>query len=429
MFEIWPGAPDEIFRLAKYLLGPAGVALFVVFAPVLLAVPASFFRPLLLAVSIGLLAFSWGPSFSLLLIGSLALGYPLVRYRPLSGVVGFLLVEALYVSLFLWPLEWLPVLRDARFAEVYPGLLTDRELVFYTGLAFTNLRYLHLALGRSRGQDEELSFGRYLLYLLYAPTYRLGPFTPYGHFEQEVRTARSRQRWTDIRQGLGEVLLGALIFEVVIKALDAWYFKPIASVDDGSYWYQAFFDAPPQSAWLTLLGIYLLALRYYLLIKAYSHVAAGASRIVGIRLPANMRWPLLSRNLIEFWRRYHVSVSQFVMQHVLDPVGRTAGRPALAVVAAFLFMAMWHRPAVHTTVWALLQVAGVAVVFWWRRQAVCSPAVAWFRRSVPAAVRRVGATVMTLGFVAHTVPILLDVRHGALKLIERLLSGDWSLPF
>ena len=264
---------------------------------------------------------------------------------------------------------------DPRFAQVFPGLLSDRELIFYSGLAFTNLRYLHLVLYTRRGDRlRPLTISRYLLYLLYAPTYRMGPFVVYDRFSDEVDSARARRSWHEVRRGLGEVLVGVLIFEAVVKTVDAWFFKRFAP-DDGSYWYSGFFEQPPDSWWLTLLGVYLTALRCYLLVKAYSHVARGLSRTVGIDLPRNMDWPILSANVLEFWRRYHVTVSGYARRHVLAPVGESAGSAGVAVLATFLFMAFWHQPALHSLVWALLQVVAIGIVIMWRKaSAVEGPA-------------------------------------------------------
>jgi D-alanyl-lipoteichoic acid acyltransferase DltB (MBOAT superfamily) len=427
MLELWADPPFEIFRLSKYLLGPPGIILFLIAVPVLLAAPARAFRPLLVASSLALLAFCWGPTFTLLLLALLSAAYPLVNLRALSSLACFLIVETAYLALFYLPLASLPVLSDPRFPAVYPGLLSDRELVFYTGLAFTNLRYLHLVVvARRAGPWHPVPFPRYLLYLTYGPTYRLGPYVECDRFDAAVDSARESRSARQIGLGLAEVALGAVLFELVVKGIDTWFFKSLSPPDDGSYWYLSFFENPPQSWWLTLLGIYLLALRYYLLIKAYSHVAAGLSRAIGIPLPANMNWPVTSTNLVEFWRRYHVTVSQFVQHHILAPVGGATGKPAAAVLAAFLFMAFWHRPALHTVVWALLQVAGIGILMGWRSAAARQPLLQSFRRAVPYSVRRVASMLLTLGFVAHTVPVLLDLRFGATRLVDRLLFGEWS---
>ncbi len=424
MFEVWTDPPLSILKLAKYLLGPTGVILFVLAVPILWIVPQRMFRRTLLVTSTALLMFSWGPTFTVLLLTLLVAAYPLVAGgRRVPGWACFGLVAVAHAALFYLPLAHLPVVSDRRLAAMYPGLLTDRELVFYSGLAFTTLRYLHLVFyARRDGPWRAVTLSRYLLYLLYAPTYRLGPYLPYDSFDAEVATAHERRSSTAVFRGFTEVLLGVLVFEIVIQWIDRGYFKQVA-VDDGSFWHYGFFESPPHQVWLTLLGIYLLALRYYLLIKAYSHVAIGISCMLGIRLPPNMKWPILSANLVEFWRRYHVTVSQYAQRHVLTPVAERVGHPAAAVLAAFVFIGLWHRPAWHTLLWALLQVLGIGMLLAWRRATAPMPVI---RRVLPFWVRRSLSTVLTLWFVAHTVPILLDMRYGGMRLAQAVIFGDWT---
>jgi D-alanyl-lipoteichoic acid acyltransferase DltB (MBOAT superfamily) len=423
----WTSPPDHLFRLAKYLLGPPGVVLFLPAIPLLWLAPRRIFRPLLLVISIALVVLSWGTVFTSVLLVSLAAGYPLATGGVrMSALTGFIVIEAVYLLLFWLPVSHLPVLRDPRFLSTYPGLLTDRELVFYTGLAFTNLRLLHLTLsGRSGGgRRRPLTVSRYLLYLFYAPTYRLGPFITYDDFDAQLERAHERTTWSTVGRGFMELLLGAVIFEATVKTIDTWFFKRLGP-DDGSYWYLWFFDRPPAPAALTLIGIYLSALRYYLLIKAYSHAASGLSRMIGVELPANMQWPLLSANVIEFWRRFHVTVSNFVQSHILVPVRLTAAGPAIGVAAAFAFTALWHRPALHTLVWAICQLAAIGVVLGWRRMRQRSAAVQACRRVFPAWLRRAAGVLLTLAFIAHTTPLLLDLRHGGAQIVRRLMSGPW----
>jgi D-alanyl-lipoteichoic acid acyltransferase DltB (MBOAT superfamily) len=136
-----------------------------------------------------------------------------------------------------------------------------------------------------------------------------------------------------------------------------------------------------------------------------------------------MRWPLLSRDLASFWRRYNVTISRFAEDHVLKPVAASA-RPAVAVAAAFLFMGLWHRPAWHTAAWAAAQIAGIAV--WWEWRALKRRSVGLRRAigAVPRVAREGAAIAVTLAFVAATVPLLLDLRHGGARVYGRLFSGE-----
>ncbi|HWC64931.1 MAG TPA: MBOAT family O-acyltransferase, partial [Thermoanaerobaculia bacterium] len=420
MFELWPDPPFRAFRLFKYVAGPPAVALFIVLVPLLWAVPRRRFRAAAIAASLVLLAFSSGITFmAIFVVAALAIWRLSDRVRrapALAVLAGFELVSA---AAFHLPWRLLPVYRDPRLPSVYPGLLTDRELFFYLGLAFTGLRALHLSLRRA---GERPPFPRILLYLAWGPTFRIGPFVPFDEFDRDADRAGGMPPRREVLAGLAEAVFGGIVFEGVIAGIDRAFFRRLGP-DDGSYWYYWFFDRPPQSALLTLVGVVLVALRYYLLLKAYCHVARGASRMAGIPLPRSMRWPLLSTDLASFWRRYNVTVSRFTEDHVLKPVAAET-RPAVAVAAAFLFMGLWHRPAWHTVAWGAAQVAGIAL--WWEWRGVKRRSAA-LRRSlgrIPPGARAAVAIGLTLAFVAATVPLLLDLHHGGTRVYRRLLGNE-----
>jgi D-alanyl-lipoteichoic acid acyltransferase DltB (MBOAT superfamily) len=420
VFELWGDSPFRVFRLFKYVAGPPAVAFFVLLAPILWALPRRRFRPAAIAVSLFLLAFSSGITFTAIFVaaafGIWRLSDAARRAPALAVLAGFELVSA---AVFHLPWRLLPVYRDPRLASVYPGLLTDRELFFYLGLAFPALRALHLSL---RQPGERPSFARVLLYLAWAPTYRIGPFVAFDEFDRDADRAGGMPPRREVLAGLAEAVFGGIVFEAVIAGIDRAFFRRLGP-DDGSYWYYWFFDRPPQSRLLTLVGVVLVALRYYLLLKAYCHVARGASRMAGIPLPRSMRWPLLSTDVASFWRRYNVTVSRFTEDHVLKPVAAMT-RPAVAVAAAFLFMGLWHRPAWHTAAWGIAQIAGIAIWWEWRSVKRRSGALRRSLGRVPRPARASVAIALTLAFVAATVPLLLDLRHGGARVYRRLLGRE-----
>ncbi|HET7452878.1 MAG TPA: hypothetical protein VFL12_09065, partial [Thermoanaerobaculia bacterium] len=184
MFEVWRNPPWPVFRLFKYVAAPPAVALFVLLVPFLLAVPRRRFRAASLAVSLGLIAFSAGPTFAAIFVaGAFLLWTALVPLRRVPALAALALFEIVSAGVFHLPWRLLPAYRDPRLLSLYPGLLTDRELFFYLGLAYTGLRALHLA---TRAGEARPSFGRVLLYLAWFPTFRIGPFVAFDEFDREA---------------------------------------------------------------------------------------------------------------------------------------------------------------------------------------------------------------------------------------------------
>jgi alginate O-acetyltransferase complex protein AlgI len=107
--------------------------------------------------------------------------------------------------------------------------------------------------------------------------------------------------------------------------------------------------------------VFAYSLQIYFDFSAYSDIAIGFARILGIRLPENFNWPYLARNIREFWDRWHITLSHWVRDYVFTPVGRrlfkTKLRPWPAVIASisylvtFLVVGAWHGLTAGFLIW------------------------------------------------------------------------------
>ncbi len=114
----------------------------------------------------------------------------------------------------------------------------------------------------------------------------------------------------------------------------------------------------------------------YLDFSAYSDITVGAGRLMGIATPENFNRPYIARNLIDFWDRWHISLSRFVYRNIFVPVQlallrRTGPDKALrcasvAFTVSFLLCGLWHELSVRWFLWGALHAAGLVTVNWYR---------------------------------------------------------------
>jgi D-alanyl-lipoteichoic acid acyltransferase DltB (MBOAT superfamily) len=107
----------------------------------------------------------------------------------------------------------------------------------------------------------------------------------------------------------------------------------------------------------------------YLDFSAYSDVAVGVGRLLGVATPENFNRPYLARNVIEFWERWHISLSLFIRRHIFFPVQMglmrwTDGRSPLlcasmAFAASFLLCGLWHQINLIWLAWGAFQASGL----------------------------------------------------------------------
>lgn len=92
----------------------------------------------------------------------------------------------------------------------------------------------------------------------------------------------------------------------------------------------------------------------------YSRMAEGSALLFGFEVPQNFNKPHLARDLGDFWKRWHRSMADFVMQYVYLPLLVTTSRAKLALISAFGFMGLWHSFSVGFLVWGLGHGLGLA---------------------------------------------------------------------
>lgn len=125
------------------------------------------------------------------------------------------------------------------------------------------------------------------------------------------------------------------------------------------------FTYPTGIGWVgTLLGIYGFAFQLYGDFAGYSEMAIGSARCLGVRLAPNFDGPYRSRNLSEFWQRWHISLSTWIRDYTFLPLAGRAPSPArtrMAAVVSMTLCGLWHGASFAWIGWGALHGVGLAV--------------------------------------------------------------------
>ncbi|MEO5958220.1 MAG: MBOAT family O-acyltransferase, partial [Opitutaceae bacterium] len=122
----------------------------------------------------------------------------------------------------------------------------------------------------------------------------------------------------------------------------------------------------PATLWL---GALLSYARIYAEFSGYSDIAVGAGLLWGRRIMENFNWPILAVTPSDFWRRWHISLSQWCARYVYMRAIGYFRDPFLPMLGSFLVMGLWHLIGWNRIGWALYQTAGVLVHLGWCRLA------------------------------------------------------------
>lgn len=217
-------------------------------------------------------------------------------------------------------------------------ILLPLGISFYTFQAISYLMDVYS--GRTKVQ-------RYLpdlaLYIAFFPQLIAGPIVRYHDIAHQIR--ERRMQWSLFSAGIERFIIG-----LGKKVLLANNFAPLA--DD------IFAVAPanldPLTAWT---GLLCYSLQIYFDFSGYSDMAIGLGRMFGFKIPENFNLPYIARSIREFWRRWHISLSQWFRDYLYIPLGgnrRGTGRTYFNLFIVFLLTGLWHGASWNFVLWGLI---------------------------------------------------------------------------
>jgi D-alanyl-lipoteichoic acid acyltransferase DltB (MBOAT superfamily) len=189
----------------------------------------------------------------------------------------------------------------------------------------------------------EYNFVDYSLFVSYFPLLVAGPIERATHLLPQVKVKRSFD-YDKAKEGVYQFIWG-LVKKVVIADTCATYANAI-------------FDHYESMNTLSLLlGAFYFAFQIYGDFSGYSDMALGMSKLFGLDLLRNFNYPYFSRDIAEFWRRWHISLSSWFRDYVYIPLGGSKGSTWIKVrnvFAIFLLSGFWHGANWTFIVWGFI---------------------------------------------------------------------------
>ena len=349
----------------------------------------------------------WNPRFVLLLVASVgfnyAIGYVLGKARgsrrakPLLvlGVATDLAVLAFfkYTDFFIGTIDALPGVT-----------IPLAHIVLPLGISFFTFTQIAFLVDVFRGIATEYSFVHYLLFVTYFPHLIAGPVLHHKQMMPQFASAAT------YRLDVGLLTEGFCIFLVGLA-------KKIVLADSLASFVAPLFDAVEHGSAVTFFEAWGAVLAYtfqlYFDFSGYSDMAIGLSLLFGVRLPINFSSPYKSLNIIDFWRRWHMTLSQFLRDYLYLSLGGNRLGPVRRYVNLMITMmlgGLWHGASWTYVCWGTLHGLYLVVNHGWQKLRGTATA----GRSWPAGISRGCSVVVTfLAVVAGWVVFRAKSLHGA----------------
>lgn len=196
--------------------------------------------------------------------------------------------------------------------------------------------------------------GKFVDFLLYSSLFTIfvaGPIERFERFKPQAEQQRLPFSWEYIEYGFMRIVFG--MFKKLVLADNL-------AILTGKLTIEASFGVPAYA-------IHLIAysLQIYLDFSGYSDIAIGSSRLLGLKIMENFNNPYLAQNISQFWRRWHISLSDWIRDYLFFPLSRfrtgVLWNIALVPIMAMALCGLWHGSSWAFVIWGVWHGLGLTV--------------------------------------------------------------------
>ena len=319
----------------------------------------------------------WNPPYILLLIASMGgnylFGLWIERQRASGRGLGLALTFGVLANLAV--LGWYKY--AGFFLENLNAALgaswTLEKIILPLAISFYTFQQIAYLVDIARGEVKSGGVSRYATFVIFFPQLIAGPIVHYRDMMPQFFGPNLGRFWR------ADLVIGFSLFAVGL-------FKKTVIADSAASFSSPVFDLAAQGQPITLLEGWKAAICYtfqlYFDFSGYSDMAVGLARMFGLLLPPNFHSPLRAASIIDYWRRWHMTLQQFIVSYMYQPLvlpltrlaaARGFGRwptflmtVAAPTVALFVVIGLWHGAAWTFVVFGLMHGVYLATNEFWR---------------------------------------------------------------
>lgn len=308
----------------------------------------------------------WNPIYLLLIAFSILFNYSVGGLFNLSFQGNVVLKKKLILAVGIsCNLGLLAYFKYANFFVENVNYLTGMSLTIDTiilplAISFFTFQQIAYLVDAYSGLVRDYKFSHYVLFVTFFPQLIAGPIV--HHKQMLPQFMRSET----LKPQIGNISLGATIFCIGL-------FKKAVLADGIAQYATPVFNAAQAGETLTFFEAWGGALAYtfqlYFDFSGYSDMAIGAALMFGIRLPMNFFSPYKSTSIVEFWRRWHITLSTFLRDYVYIPLGGSRNgktRRYANLMTTMLLGGLWHGAGWTFVVWGALHGFYLVINHAWR---------------------------------------------------------------
>ncbi len=274
------------------------------------------------------------------------------------------------------------------------------------GLSYFALKYIQHLVDAAGGRAAKVDLPSFIATVFFLPTYPAGPIERSGEFATKLAEPTGAE-WA---AGVERIVFGVG--------------KKVLLADPLRLFLQPAFHSPgTTSRGMLVLSLYAFAIQLYLDFGAYSDIAIGVARLLGVRVRENFDWPYLQRNLGALWQHWHMSFTSWLRDFLFLPIAlrllRRTRKPLVAETGAQLVTmvacGLWHGVAWNFVAWGVYHGCCLSVLAAWRARRGSAPR--------PGAMPHAAAVLLTFHVFTLGLVFFGCTMPQAIVFLRRLLLG------
>ena len=348
----------------------------------------------------------WNPPLLLLLIGSILLNWwtaqQFGRTRNMAWLTAGIVADLVILGTFKYLDFFIGTVASVAGLDYRP-----LAIALPLGISFFSFQQIGYLVDLRRGVAKPHPLVRYALYVSFFPHLIAGPLLRHSEFFASLDKRRPREETTRL-YGQG---LALMVFGLMKKVLVA---DNLGFAVNQLFGHAATGPLSFAEGWLAALGF---ALQIYFDFSGYSDIAIGLGLLFGIVIPDNFDAPYRTTCVIDFWRRWHMTLSRMLRDYLYISMGGSRyglSRQMAALLVTMLLGGLWHGAGWTFVIWGGLHGLALAANHLWRRAGAAMPTV-------------LGWLLTFLFVVAAFVIFRADTMSSARHVLGAMVGADgWS---
>ena len=248
-----------------------------------------------------------------------------------AAAAGVIYPLALLAIIKYLPPEWNPL------QSALHGFPSKHAAEFFLGISYMSFRLTHMVYEIRNGAADWPTFWEFLSFAFFVPTFSIGPINPFSRFQKSL--ASSVPVATAGRAAF-RILVGAAKYLVLANVVNQFSYGGLL------------LDRHPHTVFDLVIAIFGFAFFLYFNFSGFCDMAIGISALLGISVMENFDDPFVSRNIQEFWNRWHISLSTWIRDLMFTPLSKALIRRfgprsanhaiAFSIFSVFIVLGIWH---------------------------------------------------------------------------------------